>query len=368
MDYMTFGALLFIILFAVWGFFRGFWKSLAAIISLIAAYFASVLLATPCAIILSEHFGLGAVNDKILWGGASVGLFIVVSFVVRLAVTVLGKALPIDNLIINRSTGALLNGGYGTSMVVFIVWALAFSLETVDGATGIVAKMDVEGEVKKPLVVTWSRSIMSEILQWNAKSNGASAAVTEATKAFAENPSEVLGSIKSTLELQEFRALISNPALQELARNRDFDALKHSPEYEDFINHTSVMQLQALIMPSGTEESKNEVADYLLSIWHDVDIVKNDPEVMQMMQDSEVQSFLRGGASKVSVSLLGKGRDLLSLISKKAGDAASALNTEKTLAPMPVVYKWYDDNGVLNVTDLEHVPSDQRATAERVSQ
>jgi hypothetical protein len=251
-------------------------------------------------------------------------------------------------------------------MVVFIVWALAFSFETVDGATGVVRKMDLDVQAETPLVVKWSRAIMSEILQWNARSNGASAAVTEATRAFAEKPSEVLRGVKSTLELKEFKALVSNPSLQELARNRDFDALKKSPEYLALMNHSAVKRLQELVMPSGTEKAKEQVSNYLFSLWHDIDFVKSDPEFIRMIEDSEIQSFLKGNASDISLSLLTKGKNLLAFISRKKDSAVASLTGEANLPPLPVVYKWYDDRGVLNVTDLEHVPNDKLDVAELV--
>lgn len=358
MDYLTLGAFIFVCVFVTWGFFRGFWKSLAAIISLITAYFASVLLAGPCAKLLADHFGLGAVNDTILWGASGMALFIVVGFLVRLAVNILGKSLPIDSLIINRTGGAILSGGYGASMVIFIVWALSISLTTVNGATDIVQKMDVKMDEKTPMVVTWSRTIMSKILEWDVDSRGASAAVTEATTEFAKNPAKVLGSVKSTLTLPEFKALISNPTLQDFARNKDFESIKRSPEYTALMNHPAVLQLHELVMPTGTEKAKEDISNYMLSLWHDVDIVKNDPEFMRMIQDSEIQRFLKGGVDQISFSLLGKGKDLLAFVSQKA---------DEELPPMPVVYKWYDDNGTLNVTHLDEVPSNKRDEAELVS-
>ena len=359
MDFITLGAFVFIVLFGVWGFFRGFWKSLAAIVSLVVAYFLAAFLAMPLSGVLIKNFGVEDVNEQVLWGICSIVLFIVISFVTRLGIVLLGRALPIESLIINRVTGAAISAAYGAALVVFVVWALSFSLQTVDGATGVVKRLDMEKGGSTPLVVEWSREIMAIILKWNSEKGGASKAVQEVTQAFAKSPVELMAKIKDAAGTGEFRQMMSDPELIEKVKAGRFEEVKQSRKFKALMGNPTVKSLQEQLTPSGHAGTREELVDQVMALWQDVLYVRDDPEVESLLNDPEVQRFIQGDGSQVSLSLLGKARDLLSIISSKS---------ESHLPPLPKVYKWRDDRGVINITEWEAIPAEKRKDAESAAQ
>lgn len=316
MDYITLAAVLFTVMFVVWGIFRGFWRSLAAIVSFLIAYTASMLFAMPLSKVLGGWLDLGSLNEPVAWGISATLLFVVVGVVVRLGILMVGKVFPVGNMIVNRTGGAILSGGYGAGIVVLLVWGASLLMDTWNGQVARSQQLDLAANGDAPKVVVWSRSVVGELVSWNARHSGASETAAEMAGAFAKDPAKALKRMKEALITPEFKEVVSSEKLQGYVRDNDVEALKNSPEFTAFVAHPSVKQLQAVLLPSGADMSDEEVAEHMAELWHDVDAVKNDPEVKVLLDDPEVQAFLQGG-SQLTPSLLSKGQVILELINRK---------------------------------------------------
>lgn len=309
MDWITLGTLVWLAIFLVLGFFRGFWQSLAALVSLVLAYWASAKLASPVVTYLTNVFPALEPQRVLVWWGCAVLLFLLVGLLSRLLIQTLGKLAPVGRNPTSRLVGALISGTHGAALAVFFIWSLSLLSDTLELQEG-------EAISDPPKVVQFSRQIVGDIVSWNISQSGSKGTVADLSTAFAERPSEVLQGVRGTLQSQELKDMIASEEIRQIVRSHDVDELLQTAELDRLLEQPNVQQLLTALQVKGEPISRENAARQLLDVWHKVELVGSDPEVQSLVADPDVQDFLQNRKGPAP-ALYGKLQKLLQLVTSK---------------------------------------------------
>jgi uncharacterized membrane protein required for colicin V production len=353
-DYFTMAAVVWLAIFLLLGLLKGFWKSLAAATSLVLAYVASVYFAPGLADWAVVQFASLNISRTVWWGVGATIIFIIVSLVVRLIVLGVSKSLPISPRIFDRIAGALVSIGYGAVLGAALLWGLAFLADSWNlRQERMGGQADPRLNTSSP-AVTWSRQMMSRWINWNVRQSGGSDALAGVSAAIMERPGQVMADVQATVQSPEFKELVRSENVQALVAQRNAEELQRSVEFQQLMRQPAVKQLREAIAPESGGWSDTKIAQETVDIWTRVEQLRTQPEVAELLNDPELQAFLKGGG-KVTPSLIDKGQKLLALFGREAAAG------EKLEAPR--LYQWYDDDGEMHITDEKDVPPAKRSAA-----
>lgn len=314
MIWFTLGTVVWLLLSGVMGFYRGFWKALAAFISLVGAYVFSVVGAPYGAQFAAHNLGLESLSAIVLWGFSAAVIFVVSGFVLRLLVSLLAKMIPELPNAVDKAVGAVLGLANGAVLSIGIIWAAAFLFETSAMQQGVTDPKQI-WQGHPPAVVNWSRSVMAGLVQLLYPQSSSDDALSSLSSAFVEQPSAVMHDINTSLQSQEFRELIHNQSLVEVVRENDVEQLASSREFQNFIEQPSMKNLVEKLAVNENP-TREDLAQQALVVWQKIDRIKHNPEMQSILNDSEVKAFLDGNG-QVSTRLLEKADQVLKLISEE---------------------------------------------------
>lgn len=355
-DYFMAGALVWLAIFLLLGLVKGFWRSLAAATSLVSAYFTSVYFAPPLSDFLMGHFESVKFGRTVWWMISAAAIFLLVSLIARLIVLGVGKSLPVTSRFFDRLGGAIVSLGYGALLGAVLLWGLAFVVDSWNlrqerNGREIDPRMDTSSPA-----VTWSRRIMSQWVNWNVRQSGGSEALAGMSAAIVESPAKVMADMQATVQSPEFKTMVQSENVQGIIARKDAEALRRSSEFQQLMRQPALQELRQSIAAESSGWTDEKIAYEMVDIWTKVERMKNRPEVNRLLDDPEIQDFLKGG--KITPSLVTKGQQLLALLREDP----SALKDVQ----VPQMYQWHDDHGELHVTDERHVPANKRSTAKPI--
>jgi|GEM_PF-3119441 uncharacterized membrane protein required for colicin V production len=357
-DYFLIGAIAWLAFFALWGMFTGFWRSLAGAVGVVLAYWASLEFAPGLSAVIERQFPSLNLHPTAAWVLGATVIFFVFGFVVRQLVLLISKRLPIGNGLFNRLGGGVISTAYGAVLGVAMIWGLAFMAESwnirvAEAGAERAARFDISSPV-----VTWSRRLMAEWVNWNLRHSGSSE-FAELSAVMAEKPGEVLSGVRMAVQSPEFRQMSSSARVQEMVQRRDAESLRKSAEFRQFIEQPAVQRLRETLAPESGSWSDDRIAQELVTAWSRLDQLKSQPEMADVLNDEELQAFLRG-EGQITPSLLARSQRLLVLLDRK-------VKVEETVVPEPQWFQWHDDEGHLHVTEFESVPEDKKSSAQPVN-
>lgn len=354
MDYLTLAAGIWISVFVVLGVARGFWKALAAILSLVGAYLAAAFFAPQLSAFFLRVFAQANLGEAVTWAASATLIFMLAGLVIRLVVVLVARSRPIANRSLNAVSGAVLSGAYGAVLALVTVWGVSFLMETYRSQRPELA----EPQRATPAVVTLSRAFMADIVGWNARRSGASEQTAQLASAYARQPKEVLDAVQNSVRSQEFRQVLSSERVQRFVREQNVEELQRSEEFQQLLKQPAVQHLRQMVAAGEAELSDEAVAEQLMEVWGGVDELRNSPEMIALFDDPEVKAFLNEGG-KVTPALLVKGQEFLKAIAIAAPAKPESIEA-------PELYQWFDDNDQLQVTEYDAIPADKREQAKRI--
>lgn len=367
MDYLTPAALIWVAIFVLLGLARGFWKALAALLGLAGAYVASAYFTPPLKRFLLRVFESANLGETVTGVVSATIIFVLAGLLIRLVVVLISRSLPVTHRLLDAVGGALFSGVYGAVMALVMVWGTSFIIESYHSQKVADNQEIVTLADSSPPIVAFSRQIMADVIGWNLRQNGASEQAARIAEVYARQPSEVLNTLQNSVRSEEFKGVINSEAVQRMVQEHDSEGLHKSPEFTRLMQQPAVQKLRAMISPKGAEWSDEKVAQQMVDVWGGIEQVKSNPEVKVLIEDPEVQSFLRDGG-KVTPSLLAKGQKLLAILATESSAAAPAASqTQREQGKIPALYKWYDDSGELNITEYAEIPLDKQQHAQKIS-
>lgn len=358
MDYFTLGLLVWTALFVLLGVVRGFWKALAAALSLVGAYAASATFAPALTQFLLRVFESANLGETVTWVASAALIFMLAGLLIRLAVVLLGRSWPVTHRPLDAAGGAVLSGAYGVALALVTIWGVSFLVETYHARQPEQVTSTDTVNVQQSAVVALSRRLMAGLVRWNALQGGATERTAQIASAYARQPKEVLDAVQDSVRSDEFKQIVGSEEARRMVREQDVEGLQRSSEFVRLMQQPAVQKLRALLADNEAGWSDEAVAEQMVQVWSEVDEVAQSPEVKALINDPEVLSFLRDGG-QLTPALLSKAQAFLR--------ATASDNKEAAAERVPELYQWHNEEGQLEVTVYEDIPADKKASAQKIS-
>lgn len=384
-----------LLIFFTWrGYQKGFIGSITRILSWIVAYPAALIFTPTVAALLMQHTVL---TGLIVYFIAGAGIFLLVSFIVSLLLSGVGKLVP-ENYVTN--TGSKI-GGAGVGVLVgalaglLAVYVLGLVLTpkqnllnenlTANPATNTAAN-SAPASNSTTIPVPTLRNLQSandSFIEASAKKLMGAAAATavdlavedktasQVAKAFVQDPQTMLGHVQQMTNSGQMQTLMADEKIQSLLTTGDTHALMRDPEFKALIDNPSMQALMAQA-DVNTDAGAQAAAEKMVFAWNRVQIIKHDPRVIAIVNDPEFQQQLNS-PNKLPLMLNPKLNQLTQIIFSQETIAANGTNnyevievkqnntgsqtTEETPRTPTQIYRWTDENGQVHYSDQPTNPT-----------
>ncbi len=294
MDWSIIIFIVVVLWFGFRGYQNGLLKSVSRILSLIAGYACAILLTGNFAQFIGSQLGLHGmigvmVSAMILFFGAGMLVSLIFWVVTRLVFE--------DSEPTTASTigGAVVGSLVGVLFGIMIVWALSFARD-----------MNLTGAEPSP---TPRETGGIEALANRAAGSAVGAAlalgpggpeVARFSSALIESPGEIAQHGQRLMEGSELKALVQDPANQQVLNRGDATAVRALPAFQALAQNED---MQAIMTATGLDEeaAKNgrsadaELAQQFVNIRGRTQRIKHNPRVQQIVNDPAFQKKLQAG-------------------------------------------------------------------------
>lgn len=361
-----------IVCFFLWrGYRKGFVNSLAPLLSLIIAYPAAIFLTNPLANFIFAHTSFTGMLVYFLSGSV---IFFIVSFLVTTIVKGIARATP-NNQFTNNSSkmgGASIGLFLGITLGLLTVYIIGLLPKSHSDNINI-QEESLSDTFIKASAKTFISATASTAIQLALQDDTA----THITKAFAEDPQEMLGHIQKLSKDEELKALMSDTETQTLLKNGDTQTLLKNWKFQHLMNSED---MQAILVNSDDTKdgklSQQAAAERMIDAWRRTDAIKNDPRVVSIVNDSEFQQQLNS-PNKLALMMNSKLKELTDIIFSNNYQTAEEFTHEylddlsqkvQTTDEPPAkkkssfteieeetqrdtIYRWTDSNGNVHYSD-----------------
>lgn len=371
MQTVTIVFLIWVLAMAVRGYFRGFGKTLAGLVSAILAYAASFIFA-PTVAPMAVKWGLHEAYSLLVAG--TVLFFGIGLLLSLLAKVILHFGFPKEVSQQSALGGALLGGVLGLLIGFVAIWAYGLVQGTLNAEPAMMADLPEDsipqqGISRAPSVVEQvSSKFVGGLASLGAKAVGGSDLQVELTSALAENPTVVVQSLQSITQSGQLKNLVNDPAARRAMESRNVADLAETPAFQAFMQQSGMQSLLQVVNPQGEggEQADQYVAEKFSRIWRRMETVKNDTKVQEILSDPEVQKAIQS-QNPLQIIANPKIKKLATHLLQGTDHGDSAVLPEP-LKKSTAIYRWRDDQGQVHFTDYEEVPPSKRKSAKLFSE
>jgi len=277
-----------IVFFAFRGFQAGFIKACGRILALIAGYGASLLFTPNLAQWLGENLSVAAkASPLVVMLCSAMGLFIIASLLVSLAIGLLLKLLP--NRLPERWSLKLGGGGVGAVSGFVVATILMWFIGLFQGATSDGQPM----ELSQP-ADSLANQVMSKTTIAVAKSVSAQMdsedIIAQAVATLMLQPGDTIASLKRLSRSEDLQSLLNSEVNQRALMSGDTRAIQQLPDYQRLLNNPDMRHVF-----DPTDASDEQLANTFSTLWRRSQAMRHDPEIQLLLQDPELQQQLESG-------------------------------------------------------------------------
>jgi len=361
---MTISLILFIVLpvfFAYRGYRQGFISSLSTIVSLAAAYLATILYTRSLSTIIIDQFDLQQIAALAL---ASISLFICVYTITRLLLLITKRLLSkkVDKSLFSSVGGAMVGGTVGFIVAVIIVWAITFVRDSLE------ADNSISQNTQTDPVEQISGKIVGNTVAKLLNSDKSSDGMTNLGTAFFQSPAQMTRQLKRLADSNDLQQLFSNHHNQAVLSSGDVEAVKQLAEFQQLINNPDLLALgrSAGMLPEDSTDQQlieQQLAEKTIDIWQRVQQVQDDPRVRNILDDADFRQKLQSG-NPLQIMADSRLLQLADLILAEDRDSSresksqtqpempsAEVNNDK---PPTEIYQWTDEDGRIHFSDKQN--------------
>lgn len=218
-----------------------------------------------------------------------------------------------------------------------------------------------------------ANKIVGAVVEQGMEAAGTQGVGASATKVLFSEPETFVTSLKSLAGSPELKAFFSNAQVQNLMNNNDVDGLVNTPAFDALASHEG-MQVFLAKQHTSSRLARRELATELTRVWQRIQVLKNDPEIIQILNDDEVKKLIE---QNNPVALL-HNKKIQILIERVMDEELSSGNSapvgklevnsdaEVTKNENVDIYEWRDDQGDIQFSDYESIPLEKRREAVQV--
>lgn len=326
-----------ILAFFTWrGYQKGFVGAITKVLSFIVAYPAAIFLTKPFAHILRAYTGL---DGLILFLVAGCTIFLIASLLVTLLLNSLARLAPSNEFTetsskIGGATFGIIFGSVMGLIAVYLVDIVAkpnnvTTHQVVDiseqSQTKSHQQSDEEAESIKKYVVAEGAPVNDSFIDSTAKklvSTAASTAVgiitsdkatTQITKTLTQDPQAMLNHVQNMTNNGEFRQLLDKPDFQAELNRGNVASLMQNEDFQTLIQNPDMQAIIASGEDAGSTANEQAAAEKMIQAWQKVATLKNDPRVVEIVNDPAFQAQLNS-PNKLPLLMNPKMRELSEII------------------------------------------------------
>ncbi|WP_370979109.1 CvpA family protein [Agaribacterium sp. ZY112] len=384
---------IFLLVFVVWvvaqsffGWRKGLWLCLLDIAALVLAYLVSFFFGEQLTNYLSQFPSIDTHARFIAYPS----LFIVVNSVLPFVLKHVFPALKRRSLLLSLA-GAGVGGATGAVMALLAVWFVGIGMQTM----GIEQPGLELGQQAQPLKKAAS-SLVSEATELGLRATGADPAQAQVMASIVAEPESVIQSVKELSKSEPLKHLVRNKRIQRMMATNDASSLAASDEFQQLVQDPAMSGFLNKLEQSGKHDQAAQtfLAEQFSFVWRRMLYTQNDPRVQSLFDDQQWRESL---AQKNPAQLMAdskfqqlvsvilesrpelKDADLSYLLDKELaadlldGPEVTGLGRDDKAAKRAVkpyrsteVYKWVDDQGVVQYSQWSSIPESKRASAQRL--
>jgi uncharacterized membrane protein required for colicin V production len=334
---MTTFVFIVILAFFTWrGYQKGFVGAITKVLSFLIAYPAAIFLTKPFAAILRAYTGL---DGLILFLVAGCSIFLIVSLLVSLVLNRLARLAPSNEFTETSSKigGAAFGVIFGSVMGLIAVYLIDIVAKPSNSDKHQVAVVSEQSEAKKnqpndeeadsikKYVVAEGAPANDSFIDITAKkmvSTAASTAVgiitsdkttSQITKTLTQDPQAMLNHVQNMTNNGEFRQRLNKPDFQAALNQGNVASLMQNPDFQELIQNPDMQAIIATTDTGGDKSSEQAAAEKMIQAWQKVDTLKNDPRVLDIVNDPAFQAQLNS-SNKLPLLMNPKLRELSEII------------------------------------------------------
>ena len=351
--------------FAYRGYKNGLLSSLSRILSLLAAYTASILFSEQVSAILTSQFQLQGIVSYIT---AALGLFIAAGIIVSIVFRLLGQLVPAtESPSTASSCGGLAIGlMVGVIIAITAVWAFAFIRDIRSGSM-----LEERAQTDQSKIETLASRVAGKAITTVMSLSSVNPEVARLSAAIIETPAKFALHARQLTRSGDLQALLADPQNQAVMNSGDVNALRQLPAFQQLVNNPDFLALAesaGLLTDVAAISASAEIilATRIIDIWGRVQRVKTDGRVQEILADPEFQRKVQSGNP---VDLLTNPRllELADIIFSGPAAANTAVGQDpdgartdshsaETIATETRLYSWTDENGVIHYSDVKPEP------------
>jgi len=338
--------------FFMWrGYQKGFIGSISRVVSLFIAYPAAIFFTKPFAEILRQHSSL---DGLMVFMVAGFIIFLVVSVAVSLLFKFVAKLMPQNTF---TETGSKI-GGLGMGMIIggvfglLVVYMIDLLAKPSQSAASIAATMEHNAKNKTP------NNSEESLQEFNARikntptppihttdsfidtaakklvSTAASTAVNltlsdttsaQLTQTFARNPQVMLNHVQQMTNNNQLKQLLEKPDFQNELNHGNVHTLVDNKDFQTLMQNSDMQAILASAEETNGENfSQEEAAGKLISAWQKIATLKNDPRVLDIVNDSTFQEQLNS-PNKIPLLMNPKMRELTEIMFNGESESISSV-------------------------------------------
>lgn len=409
---MSLSSIVFIVILAffTWrGYQKGFVGAITRVLSFLIAYPAAIFLTKPFANLLRTYTGL---DGLILFLIAGCSIFLLASLAVTLLLNAGARLIPSNEFTdtsskIGGAAFGIIFGGVVGLIAVYIVNVVAKPSAATQITQQKIQENDLqnkdlqnndEAENIKKYVMAEGAPTNDSFIDTTAKklvSTAASTAVgivtsdktsSQLTKVMTQDPQATLTHVQNMTNNGEFRRLLDKPDFQAELTYGNVETLMQNKDFQTLIQNPD---MQAIISASGDADNgksaEQAAAAKMIQAWQKVASLKNDPRVLNIVNDEAFQAQLNS-PNKLPLLMNPKFRELSEIIFNGSSDGvpepdslqpapkkpkihytveditqgtskrtseptAESEEQKKAAEPEEKIYKWTDENGKVHYSD-----------------
>lgn len=350
MDWSLIVFIAIVLSFAFSGYKAGVFSIASRVISLPTAYIITLFFTKDVGQWLQTHTELEGLMAYIVGGST---LFIISSATISLIFSTFQKLFinkDIENSPLSAITGALLNAAIGVFFGFLIIWFTG-TLQTIYfNKNNKTAKVSNFSATVQNIASKTISSVSNKLTEKNI--------ISETTAVLLANPAENIERVsqisKSGTVNKLFTSHDSMTALESLSPS----ALRRSESFQNFVNDKNFIELaKEMNFSSDVNEMQKEVAVQVTTLWAKIEKVKNNPNFIELIKDSEIKNMIE---SKNVYQMMNstKIENLINIITSVEIEpieyVEEKIQSEKEEATKPKevkIYRWVDEKGKVHFSD-----------------
>ncbi|SMF45613.1 Uncharacterized membrane protein, required for colicin V production [Alteromonadaceae bacterium Bs31] len=347
------------------GYKKGLWISLASLLSLVAAYAASLLWGASLGVLLEAYAG----NVLVAKAMGYMLVYVLVYLASTLVLSALIKKLGAQQRPL-AVMGALFGGGVGALSGLVLLWALSFLYAALKLNPELEAPASLDKAMAgSPQLQRVAGALVSEASGFGAQAAGVEPLQAGMLKQMVRQPVASLQNMQNLGKSRELKNFLSDRQVQIALTRGNVDELTELSAFQGLVSMPEMADLRQLALDQaqktgggGLRDADRYLAGEISGVWQKVQNLKDDKQFKAALADPEIQKMFK----QQDYFALINNKKMQALVQRVLNETSAAklkASKQSTIESLPnapakepgsetkEVYQWQDNEGTIHFSD-----------------